>query len=53
MFYLDKLIFDLFVKVGAVFGVGAFGGAIAVLLFFMYAYVLAIGGKRKWLLKEF
>ncbi len=47
MFYLDKLVFDLFVKVGDIFGLGAVGGAFTVCLFFMYAYVISKGGKRK------
>ena len=46
MFYLDKLVLNLFTKVGAIFGLGALSGAFIVLLFFMYAVVIAKGGKK-------
>lgn len=45
MFVLDKIVFSwiykICISVGSFFGVGFFGGAFCIILFFMYSYTLA------------
>lgn len=50
MFILDKLVFswiyDVCTGVGSFFGVGFLGGAFCILIFFAYAYTLALKGAK-------
>lgn len=46
MFILDKIVFSWIYKtctnIGSFFGVGFWGGAFCIILFFAYAYTLAV-----------